>query len=83
MELVNKLHEDFSASYVSCVSSIFFPVVVFGQAEIFILLVYSWNILTFFNEDRVIKECTWQKNKNVQNCEWEVSWKDTKAETNV
>jgi hypothetical protein len=43
VELVNKLHEDFSVSYVSYASSIFFPVVVFGQAEIFILLVYSWN----------------------------------------
>jgi hypothetical protein len=83
MELVSKLCEDFSASCVSYVSSIFFPVVVFGQAEIFILLVYSWNILTFLNKDRVINECTWQKNKNVQNCEWEVSWKDTKAETTV
>jgi hypothetical protein len=37
MELVNKLHEDFSTSYVS---SIFLPVVFFGQAEIFILLVF-------------------------------------------
>jgi len=83
MELVNKLCEDFSASYVSCASSIFFPIVVFWQAVIFILLVYSWNILTFFNEDRVINECTWQKNKNIQNCEWEVSWKDTKAETSL
>jgi len=72
MELVNKLREDFVTNYVSYVSSIFLPVVVFGRAEIFILLVYSWNILTLFNEDRVIKECTWQKNKNVQNCEWEV-----------
>lgn len=71
MELVNKLREGFSTSYVSYVSSIFLPVMVFGQAEIF-LLVYSWNILTLLNENRVIKECTWQKNKNVQNCEWEV-----------
>jgi hypothetical protein len=51
MELIKKLHDYFCASYLSYVSSTFLLVVVYNQAEIFILFMYICNILTFFNED--------------------------------